>query len=247
MKKKIIFTLLVLLISAGPVHSGFLDEILEKVDPVLKGGDSGVAGGEALSVDETVSGLKEALSVGTGNAVSFLSETDGYFGNELTRILMPEKIQNVADMLKNVGMGEQVDHFVLTMNRAAENAAPQAKGFFMDAIKEMSFEDAKGILNGGDNSATQYLDSKTRTKITEAFKPVISSSLDEVGATKAYKDMMSSFTSLPFMSAQSLDLDNYVTDKALGGLFLKVGEEEAKIRTNPAARVTDTLKQVFGR
>lgn len=246
MKKIITLILLILLVSAGSASSGFLDKIRDKVGPVLKGGGSGVADGAALSLDQTISGLKEALSVGTGNAVSFLSKADGYFGNELTRILMPEKIQNVANMLKKVGLGNQVDNFVLTMNRAAENAAPQAKGFFIDAIKEMSFDDAKGILNGGDTSATQYLDSKTRTKIANAFKPVISSSLDKVGATKAYKDMMSSFTSLPFTSAKSLDLDDYVTDKALDGLFLKVGEEEAKIRTNPSARVTDILKQVFG-
>ena len=246
MKKLLAFSLMFLLLNAGPVSSGILDELMDKVDPVLKGGGSGVAGEETLSSDKTISGLKEALSVGTGNAVSFLSKTDGYFGNELTRVLMPEKIQNVANMLKKVGLGDQVDNFVLTMNRAAENAAPQAKGIFMDAIREMSFDDAKGILNGGDTSAMQYLDSKTRTKVTDAFKPVISSSLDKVGATKAYKNMMSSFTSLPFASAQSLDLDNYVTDKALDGLFLKVGEEEAKIRTNPTARVTDILKQVFG-
>jgi uncharacterized protein DUF4197 len=246
MKKKITFTFLVLLLSAVPVSADLLDGIMDKVDPFLKDGGSGVTDTGELSLDQTISGLKEALSVGTGDAVSFLSKTDGYFGNELTRILMPEKIQNVADMLKKVGLGDQVDNFVLTMNRAAENAAPQAKEIFIDAIKEMSFEDAKGILNGGDTSATQYLDSKTRTKINDAFKPVISSSMDKVGMTKAYKDMMSSFTSLPFASAKSLDLDDYVTDKAVGGLFLKVGEEEAKIRTNPSARVTDILKQVFG-
>jgi len=247
MKKKIIFTMLIFLLSTGPASSGFLDGIMDKIDPFLKGGKSGVAGEKVLSLDQTISGLKEALSVGMANAISLLSKTDGYFGNELTRILMPEKIQNVADMLKNVGLGGQVDNFVLTMNRAAENAAPQAKGFLMGAIKEMSFDDAKGILNGGDTSATQYLDSKARTKITNSFKPVIASSLDKVGATKAYKDMMSSFTSLPFASAKSLDLDNYVTDQALDRLFLMVGEEETKIRTHPTARVTDILKQVFDR
>ena len=246
MKKKIMFALSILLISTSPACSGVLDEIMDKVDPASKEGSSGPAGKEALSLDQIISGLKEALSIGTGDAVSFLSKTDGYFGNELTRILMPEKIQNVADMLKKVGLGNQVDNFVLTMNRAAENATPQAKEFFIDAIKEMSFNDAKGILYGGDTSATQYLESKTRINIKDAFKPVISSSLDEVGATKAYKDMISSFNSLPFVSSKSLDLDDYVTDKALDGLFIKVGEEEAKIRANPSARVTDILKQVFG-
>ena len=160
---------------------------------------------------------------------------------------MPEKIQNVADMLRKVGFEKQVDNFVLTMNRAAETAAPQAKGFFMDAIKEMTFDDAKRILDGGDTAATEYLDSKTHQKIYEAFKPVVSSRLDQVGGTKAYKDMMQSFSSIPFASAQSLDLDHYVTNQALKGLFLVVGEEEKKIRTNPAARMTDLLQQVFGK
>ena len=225
----------------SPASSGFFDDFMEQVSPHLNEDSTE----KVLSLEKTISGLKEALSVGTGNAVSILSMNDGYFGNELTKILMPEKIQKVADMLKNIGLGSQVDNFVLTMNRAAEKAAPQAKEFFMDAIREMTFDDAKKILNGSDTAATEYLNAKTRDKIYSAFKPSVTSSLDQVGATKAYKDMMQSFTSLPFMNAQSLDLDHYVTDQALKGLFLRVGEEEAKIRENPAARVTSLLEQVF--
>ena len=221
--------------------SGLFDDFMKQVSPNLTGDSTE----KVLSLEKTISGLKEALSVGTGNAVSILSMDDGYFGNELTKILMPDKIQNVADMLKKVGLGSQVDSFVLTMNRAAEKAAPQAKEYFMGAIKEMTFDDAKEILDGGDTAATDYLDAKTREKIYSAFKPSVTSSLDQVGATKAYKDMMQTFTSIPFMSAQSLDLDHYVTDQALKGLFLRVGEEEAKIRENPAARVTSLLEQVF--
>ncbi|GJL77790.1 MAG: hypothetical protein NPINA01_07790 [Nitrospinaceae bacterium] len=235
------FILLFLLLSASPASSGIFDDLMEKVSPALQG--EGMD--NALSLEKTISGLKEALSVGTGSAVSLLSKNDGYFGNEVTKILMPEKIQNVADMLKKVGFEQQVDTFVLTMNRAAETAAPKAKEYFMDAIKEMTFDDAKKILNGGDTAATEYLNSKTHQKIYEAFKPTVSSSLDQVGGTKAYKDMMGSFSSLPFASAQSLDLDHYVTDQALKGLFLMVGEEEKKIRNNPSARVTDLLQQVF--
>jgi uncharacterized protein YidB (DUF937 family) len=246
MKIKIGVILALVFFIASPANSGMFDDLMEKVSPVLKGGGEGTAG-NALSLDQTISGLKEALSVGTGNAVSLLSKDGGYSGNELTKILMPEKIQNVADMLKKVGMGAQVDTFVATMNQAAEKAAPQAKEYFMGAIKEMTFDDAKGILNGGDTAATEYLNAKTRDKIAAAFKPTVSSSLDQVGATKSYKTMMQSFTSLPFASAQSLDLDNYVTDQAMKGLFLRVGEEEAKIRTNPTARVTGLLKQVFGK
>jgi len=246
MKIKIGVILALVFFIASPASSGMFDDLMEKVSPMLKGGGEGTTG-NALSLDQTISGLKEALSVGTGNAVSLLSKDGGYSGNALTKILMPEKIQNVADMLKKVGMGSQVDTFVMTMNQAAEKAAPQAKEFFMGAIKEMTFDDAKGILNGGDTAATEYLSAKTRDKIVAAFKPTVSSSLDQVGATKSYKAMMQSFTSLPFASAQSLDLDNYVTDQAMKGLFLRVGEEEAKIRTNPTARVTGLLKQVFGK
>jgi uncharacterized protein YidB (DUF937 family) len=245
MKVKIGVLIVLVVLIASPANSGMFDDLMEKVSPALQG--EGGAAEQVLSLEKTISGLKEALSVGTGNAVSLLSKDGGYSGSELTKILMPEKIQNVADMLKKVGMGSQVDTFVATMNQAAEKAAPQAKEYFMGAIKEMTFDDAKGILNGGDTAATEYLSAKTRDKIAAAFKPTVSSSLDQVGATKSYKTMMESFTSIPFMSAQSLDLDNYVTDQAMKGLFLRVGEEEAKIRTNPAARVTGLLEQVFGK
>ena len=227
----------------SPASSGIFDDFMGKVSPLLEEGSTE----KVLSLENTISGLKEALSIGTGNAVSVLSMNDGYFGNELTKILMPEKIQKVADMLKNIGMGSQVDNFVLTMNRAAEKAAPQAKEFFMDAIKEMTFDDASKVLNGGNTAATDYLDAKTRDKIYSAFKPSVTSSLDQVGATSSYKNMMKTFTTLPFMTAQSLDLDHYVTDQALKGLFLRVAEEEVKIRENPAARVTGLLEQVFGK
>jgi len=245
MKMKSGVILLLLLLTASPASSGIFDDLMDRVSPTLEG--KGTEAGGTLGLEKTISGLKEALSVGTGNAVSILSKNDGYLGNKLTKILMPEKIQNVADMLRKVGMGQQVDTFVLSMNRAAESAAPQAKGFFMDAIKEMTFDDAKKILDGSDTAATEYLDLKTRKKIYDAFKPIVSSNLDKVGGTKAYKDMMGAFTSLPLASAQSLDLDKYVTDQALEGLFLMVGEEEKKIRTNPGARVTDLLQQVFGK
>jgi len=243
MKKIIVLLSLFLVLTGSPVYSGVFDQLMEGIRPALKGQEAG----GPLSLETTITGLKEALSVGAGNAVNLLSMNDGYLANEAVKILMPEKIQNVADMLKKVGYEQQVDSFVLSMNRAAEKAAPQAKSFFMDAIREMTFDDAKKVLNGGDKSATEYLQSKTYDKIYEAFKPIVSSSLDDVGGTKAYKEMMASFTSLPFASAQSLDLNHYVTDNALKGLFATVGEEEKKIRTDPSARVTDLLQQVFGK
>ena len=133
------------------------------------------------------------------------------------------------------------------MNSAAEKAAPKAASFFVDAIKKMTFEDARKILGGGDTAATEFFRQKTYDKLYGAFKPVISSSVDEVGCTRSYKEMMGKYESVPFMDKQSLDLDHYVTSKALDGLFYMVGEEEKKIRTDPAARVTDVLKTVFGK
>jgi len=208
----------------------------------------GVGGSKAATDQEKIiSGLKEALTIGTENAIKNVSQVDGYFGNEMIRILMPKKIQNVADVLSKVGFQKQVDDFIASMNRAAEKAAPQATGFFVDAIKQMSFEDAEGILKGGDTAATDYFKEKTSKNIYDAFKPIISSTMDEVGVTHSYKQMMSSYESIPLVKKETLDLDHYVTSKAIDGLFYTVGQEEKKIRTDPSARVTELLKSVFGK
>ena len=192
--------------------------------------------------------MKEALSIGTGNAVVSTSKLDGYFANQAIKILLPDKIQKVADVLRKVGYQKQVDDFVLSMNRAAENAAPKARQFFVDAIKEMSFQDAMKILKGNETAATEYFKSKTFDKLYTAFKPPVSASMDKVGVTKSYKNMMGTYTkSIPFAKTESLDLDHYVTTKSLDGLFYMIGQEEKQIRTNPAARVTDLLKKVFGK
>jgi len=195
--------------------------------------------------DDLVSGLKEALDVGTKNAVEFVSQVDGYFANEIIKILVPEKMQKIADTLSTIGFQKQVDDFILSMNRAAEKAAPLAASIFVGAIKEMTFEDAKGILTGGDTAATSYFKEKTSDSIYEAFLPVISTSMEAVGVTKSFKTLTDKYSSLPFVESESIDLDQYVTTKALDGLFYMVGEEEKKIRTDPAARVTDILKKVF--
>lgn len=172
---------------------------------------------------------------------------DSYFGNKEIKILMPEKMQKVADVLRKVGYEREVDEFVLSMNRAAEKAAPKATSIFIDAIKQITFEDARKILQGGDIAATDYFKAKTSNELYKVFKPIISSSMNEVGTTKAYKDMMSKYESLPFITKESYDLDHYVTNKGLDGLFYMIGKEEKKIRTDPAARVTDLLKKVFGK
>ncbi len=238
MKKIVLMILAVIVCFAVLSHAGMFDSL-------FKGAGSSRSQGPD---DNTVaSGLKEALSIGTENAVKSVSRTDGYFGNKAIKILMPENIQKVADVMKKVGYQKEVDNFVFSMNRAAEKAAPMAASFFGDAIKQMTFDDARKILNGGDTAATEFFKSKTSEKIYTAFKPVVSTSMDEVGATRSYKTMMGKYDSIPFMDKQSLDLDHYVTNKALDGLFFMVGEEEKKIRKDPAARATDLLKTVFGK
>lgn len=217
------------------------------MNEIMKGGLV-PSSGEISDNGTIASGLKEALSIGTATAINNLSSTGGYFGNEAIRILMPEKMQRVADLLKKAGYSREIDAFILSMNKAAEKAAPKAKPIFIDAIKEMSFEDAKKILNGESTAATDYFKSKTSSNLFDAFKPEISSSMNEAGVTHAFKAMTERYTSiLPFAKPESLDLDNYVTNKALDGLFYTVSQEEEKIRTDPSARTTEILKKVFGR
>jgi hypothetical protein len=237
--KRICFLIFIISLFSTPLtHAGLLDDVMKNIGSSGKG-----------ETDEStiISGLKEALSIGADKAVNNVSQVDGYFENQVIKILMPEKIQKVADILGKVGYQKQVDDFVLSMNRAAEKAAPQATSIFVDAIKEMTFEDARQILNGGDTAATEFFKSKTHDKIYSVFKPIVSSSMDEVGVTRSYKEMMGRYESFPFMSKESVDLDHYVTNKAMDGLFYMVGQEEKKIRTDPAARVTDLLKTVFGK
>ncbi|MGV8080726.1 MAG: DUF4197 domain-containing protein [Syntrophales bacterium] len=227
---------------AAPAGAGILDDLLNRL-PEVKSGTS-QAGPDQKT---TIAGLKEALAVGTKNAVKAVSKKDGYFGNELVKILLPEKVRTAADMAARLGFQKQVDGFILSMNRAAEAAAPKAADLFADAIREMSFDDARKILQGGDTAATDYFKARTSDKLYGEFKPVVAANMNKVGVTKAYKDMMAPVESLPLVPKESLDLDHYVTGKAMDGLFLMIGSEEKKIRTDPAARVTDILKTVFGK
>jgi hypothetical protein len=206
------------------------------------------AGAPGSSDEKTsAAGIKEALAVGTGRAVSTLSRPDGYFGNAAVKILMPSSIQKVADVARMAGYQKQVDDFVLSMNRAAEAAVPLAASHFGDAIRDMTLEDVRGILTGGDTAATDFFRRKTQDKLYTAFKPIVSTKVNDVGATRAYKNMMERYASVPMMGARSLDLDDYVTSRSLDGLFHMLGEEEKRIRTNPVARTTDLLRTVFGK
>lgn len=217
-------------LATAPARAGILDKI---------------RGGGASSDDKVAAGLKEALEIGTGNAVTSTGKPDGFFKNAAIKILMPDKLRKLDKGLRAVGLGSQLDAFVLSMNRAAERAAPSAKSIFKEALTKMTFSDAKRILRGGDTAATEYFRDKTSELLTASFLPIVSSSLGEVGATKNYKDLVGRYSALPLVSAPSLDLDQYVTGKSLEGLFHMLGEEERKIRKDPAARVTKLLKDVF--
>jgi hypothetical protein len=238
MKLKMLILGCLLIIFAAEVQAGLLGDFFKGLaSPTDKSPDA----------QTTASGLKEALTVGTGNAVGFLSKPNGYFANKMVKILMPKQIQKAADLLGKIGYQQQVDEFVLSMNRAAEAAAPKAQGIFVDAIKQMTFEDAIKILKGDQTAATEYLKSKTYGTLSESFKPIISSSMNNVGVTRQYEQLIGTYTkAFPILGLESLDLDHYVTTKALDGVFYMIGEEEKQIRTNPVARVTELLKTVFG-
>jgi hypothetical protein len=231
--------IVILLLTISPVYA--------QIDKIFKGLTGAVGQQGELSDAKIGSGLKEALKVGAENTVHLTGKTDGYFLNEAIKILMPEKLQTLEKGLRMVGYGPQIDEFVLSMNRSAEQAAPHAKQIFWDAIGEMTFEDARKILSGNETAATQYFKEKTTGKLTTVFQPVVEKSMNEVGVTKQYNELVGRYQTIPFVKSETFDINHYVVTKALDGLFHVLGEEERKIRTNPAARVTDLLKEVFAR
>jgi hypothetical protein len=240
MKKRLLIITTIMVLWAAPGLAQF------DLGDLLKGFGLGEQGGLAeLSEGKIAAGLKEALQVGTENAVNLTGQPGGFFKNEAIKILMPEKLQTLERGLRAMGYGPKVDEFVLSMNSAAERAAPQAKQIFWNAIGEMSFADAKKILYGSETAATEYFKERTSGKLMAAFKPQVDKAMNEVGVTRQYKELFGLFQSIPFAKTESLDLDQYVTSKGLEGLFRMLGEEEKKIRTNPTARVTDLLKEVF--
>jgi hypothetical protein len=215
-------------------------------DRVLKGlGEMSGAGG-GLNDRKIAAGLQEALKIGTENAVFQTGSMDGFLKNQAIKILMPRPLQNIEQPLRLVGYGPQIDEFVISMNRAAEKAVPFAKEIFWDAIGQMTFEDASKILNGNDTAATDYFKGKTSKKLHSAFSPTVKSVMADVGVTRQYNDLIGRYKAVPFAQSISFDIDQYVTEETTDGLFFVVGQEERKIRTNPAARVTDLLKDVFG-
>jgi hypothetical protein len=196
---------------------------------------------------KSASGLKEALQIGTDHAVDLTGAANGFFKNEAIKILLPDKLKTAEKGLRLAGMGPKIDEFELSMNRAAEKAAPAARGIFKDALQQMTFDDARKILTGGNTSATEYFKAKTSEKLTASFKPTVESAMEETGVVKQYKQLTGGIQSLPFGRSQSFDITDYVVGKALDGLFFMLGQEEKKIRTDPAAQITPLLKEVFGK
>lgn len=213
----------------------------------VKGEDSETIAETALSNSEIASGLKEALAHGVESSINTLGRTDGFLSDELVRIAMPESLKSVEKLARQTGQGEYVDQFVVTLNRAAEQAVPEAATILGDAIRAMSISDAKTILNGPDDAATSYFRKSSEAKLTERFLPVVRQATDQVGVTSAYKSLTGQAVGLlgGFMQPEAMDLDRYVTSKAMDGLFKYIAIEEQKIRDNPAARTTDLLKRVF--
>ncbi len=237
MKRFFLFVLPVFFLLSTPQCSsgGFLDDLIKQTTKPQENQE-----------DTFIAGLKEALDIGTKNAVSSVSREDGYFGNVDIKIPVPEKLEDVENLLRKVGMGDRVDEFILTMNRAAEQAAPQAVDIFVGAIRDMTVVDAYGIVKGDETAATSYFQEKTTDNLYGLFRPVVTDSMARVGVVRSYKGMMERYNSLPFVKKIDLDIEDYVTSEALSGLFFMVGEEEKKIRKDPAARVTKLLQEVFG-
>jgi hypothetical protein len=200
----------------------------------------------SLTEDEVVRGLKEALDRGIKETVEVVSRPDGYYLDEMIHIPIPKEANEVERRMRQLGQGHLVDEAVRSMNRAAEDAANGALDIFLDAIRTMSVTDAMGLLRGEDDAATRFLETRTRDTLTQKFEPVIAASLEKVGATKHWEAVFNTYNKIPLVKKVNPDLDAYVTEVALNGLFFKLAQEELNIRENPSARVTDLLKKVFG-
>ncbi len=198
-----------------------------------------------LTNADIASGLREALDKGIDTQVSKLTKTDGFYKNELVKILLPPELQKVDKGLRNIGLGSLADEGLKLMNRAAEDAVKEATPIFVSAVKNMTFTDAKNILLGADNSATVYLQNTTSTQLYSKFNPVIKSSFSKVGADRVWKDMITRYNSIPLVTKVNPDLNDYVTQKALDGVFKMIAVEEKDIRNNIAARTTALLQRVF--
>jgi hypothetical protein len=236
MKGKIFITVVLI---ASACSSAQINQTMTEVNKAL-------GSEQPLTTDEVAAGLKEALIKGTSTGSDQASMLDGYFKNPQIKIPLPPDIQKIETKLRNIGLGSEVDKFILTLNRGAEDAAKEAKPIFIGAIKQMTVQDAWGILKGSDRAATDYLKKTTSAALREKFQPVIANSLNKVEATKYYSTIVTKYNQIPLVEKINPDLNDYATTKAMDGLFLLISNEEKKIREDPLARTTELLKKVFG-
>jgi hypothetical protein len=199
-----------------------------------------------VSNQDAGGGLKEALTQGAGKAVDLLGKSDGFLGNPKVKIPLPESMQKVESLMRGLGMGKQADELITTMNRAAEAAVPEAKTLLVNAVKQMSVEDAKGILTGGDDSGTQYFKRKTAEPLGQKFLPIVKQAIEKVNLAKSYEKFAKKGAQFGLVKEKDTHLENYVTEKALDGLFLMIAEEEKAIRTNPLGAAGNLAQKVFG-
>jgi hypothetical protein len=243
-----VFILFSLTALAPSVYGGFWDSALETVKDITGSEEAGKAVGrqDGLTDQDILTGLREALNLGVQRSVERASTPGGFMENPVIHIPLPGHFQNIAGTLRGLGLGSQTDAFEKTMNRAAEKASEEALPILIQAVKDLSFEDARRLWKGGGTSATDYFQDKTWQPLSERLRPIVHDTSQTVGVTQAYQSLVDYPAVKPIVAGSDLDVDHYVTAKTLDGLFTLLGEEEKKIRTNPAARTTDILKKVFG-
>lgn len=237
---RLVLTVALVAAATLPLNSMQLGTVIDRL-----GKRAGINAAGETDGSRVAAGLKEALQIGATNAIARAGAVDGFFRNQAIRILFPDRLRTLEKGLRAAGLGSKVDEFELSMNRAAEKAAPEARAIFSSAIREITIDDGRRILTGGDTAATEYFKGKTAASLSAAFRPIVARVTSETGVSRQYKQLSAGIPSLPFLNRQSLDIDDYVVSKTLDGLFHVLGEEEKKIRTDPAARVTSLLKDVF--
>ena len=242
-----LFALALLGMLSVPAHAGWLDDLKKKLGEVKSSPTTTTAVTAALSDEDVVRGLKEALSKGTQQAIANLGKDGGFLNNLDVKIPLPDELKKVEKLLRGMGQDKYADQFVTTLNHAAEKAVPEAATLFADSISQMSLADAKSILKGPEDAATQYFRKTSETKLKERFLPIVKTATNQAGVTSAYKKLMQKAgPAVQFLGVGNTDLDAYVEDKAVDGLFKMIAAEEKRIRQDPVARTTDLLKKVFG-
>jgi hypothetical protein len=213
---------------------------------VMTGMSPALAQLERITTQEAASGLKSALEKGSQAAVAALGRTDGFFGNPQVKIPLPDSLQRAEKLLRRFGMGKHADELILTLNRAAEAAVPQARQLFVDSVRRMTVQDAKGILQGGDTAGTDYFRRSTQAELRKRFLPIVKQATAKVGLARQYNQYAEKAAAFGVVKKEHANLDDYVTQKALDGLFFMVAEEEKKIRQDPVGAGTRIIRKVFG-